>query len=147
MTFLDTNVVIGVMTRRVPAFVERMAAELALATRFHLSSIVLTELEYGVRKSQDPVRNGARLAVFMSAIESVVAFDAQDAAVAGDIRAFLERQGTPIGVHDILIAAQARRRNALLVTNNRREFDRVPGLMVTDWGATAGGDLMGDEAA
>ena len=135
MTFLDTNVVIGIMTRRVPIFAERMAGELGAENRFHLSSIVVAELEYGASKSRDPVRSRERLTVFMSAIESIVPFDEEDAAVAGDIRAFLERMGTPIGVHDILIAAQARRRDALLVTNNRREFDRVPGLLVSDWGA------------
>lgn len=135
MTFLDTNVVIGVLTRRIPVFVDRMAAELELGTPFFLSAIVLAELEYGARKSQHPARNRARLAEFMSAIQSIVPFDADDAAIAGDIRAHLERRGTPVGVHDILIAAQARNRNAVLVTNNRREFDRVPGLVVTDWGA------------
>ena len=54
---------------------------------------------------------------------------------AADIRASLEALGTPIGPYDVLIAAQARRRNAALVTLNRREFERVPGLIVTNWGA------------
>ena len=62
-------------------------------------------------------------------------FEAEDAAHAGDIRAHLESKGTPIGHYDCLIAAQARRRGATLVTANRREFERVPGLMVMDWGA------------
>ena len=48
-------------------------------------------------------------------------------------RAYLGRRGTPIGAYDVLIAAQARRRGAVLVTANRREFEQVPGLMVTDW--------------
>ena len=135
MTFLDTNVVIGIMTRRVPIFAERMAAELGAANRFHLSSIVVGELEYGARKGRDHVGSRVGVTGLMAVCASVVPFDEEDAAVAGDIRAFLERMGTPIGVHDILIAAQARRRDALLVTNNRREFDRVPGLLVSDWGA------------
>ncbi|MFZ4603412.1 MAG: PIN domain-containing protein [Caulobacterales bacterium] len=63
----------------------------------------------------------------------VLDFDAEDAAEAGDIRAALELQGAPIGPYDILIAAQARRRSAALVTLNRREFERVPGLIVADW--------------
>jgi tRNA(fMet)-specific endonuclease VapC len=60
-------------------------------------------------------------------------FEIEDAEEAGDIRAALERAGTPIGPYDILIAAQARRRGAILVTANEHEFARVPGLMVEDW--------------
>jgi len=59
--------------------------------------------------------------------------DAVDAAHAGDIRAELEKVGMPIGHYDYLIAAQARRRGATLVTLNQREFARVPGLIATDW--------------
>jgi tRNA(fMet)-specific endonuclease VapC len=76
--------------------------------------------------------------VFESFLElpvSIIAFDAEDAAEAGELRAALARTGTPIGPYDTLIAAQARRRSAALVTLNRREFERVPGLIVTDWAA------------
>jgi tRNA(fMet)-specific endonuclease VapC len=59
--------------------------------------------------------------------------ETEDAVHAGNIRAELETAGTPIGHYDYLIAAQARRRGAALVTLNRREFARVPGLLVTDW--------------
>ena len=58
-----------------------------------------------------------------------------DAREAGDIRAALERTGTPIGPYDVLIAAQARRRGAMLATANVREFARVPGLRLVDWSA------------
>jgi PIN domain len=63
--------------------------------------------------------------------------DSEDAEEAGDIRAALERAGTPIGPHDILIAAQARRRSAVLITANEREFVRVPGLKTEDWASPA----------
>jgi predicted nucleic acid-binding protein len=63
----------------------------------------------------------------------VLPFDAEDAAHAGDIRAHLERKGTPTGPYDCLIAAQARRRGATLVTANGRGFGRMPGLTVSDW--------------
>ncbi|RED22987.1 PIN domain-containing protein [Rhodopseudomonas thermotolerans] len=66
---------------------------------------------------------------------TVVTFNAADAAQAADIRAGLSRAGALIGPYDILIAAQARARGAILVTAKRREFERVPGLMVTDWTA------------
>jgi tRNA(fMet)-specific endonuclease VapC len=62
-------------------------------------------------------------------------FDAADAEEAGDIRAALERAGTPIGAYDILIAGQARRRGAVLVTANTAEFRCVPGLRIEDWAA------------
>ena len=59
----------------------------------------------------------------------------EDAEEAGNIRAALERAGKPIGPYDVLIAAQARRRGATLVTANEREFARVPGLKTEDWAA------------
>jgi len=62
-------------------------------------------------------------------------FEPEDAEEAGDIRATLERLGTTIGPYDILIAAQARRRGAILATANEREFSRVPGLKTEDWAA------------
>jgi tRNA(fMet)-specific endonuclease VapC len=135
MFFLDTNVVIGVMTRRAPHFVARIEAELARGTPLLLSAIVLHELEYGARKSAHPERNVARIGDFLAGVADIVPLDAEDASEAGDIRAFLENKGTPIGPYDVLIAAQTRRRRIALVTNNRREFDRVPGLVVTDWAA------------
>jgi tRNA(fMet)-specific endonuclease VapC len=133
MFFLDANVVIGVMTRRAQHLVARIEAELAMATPLLLSMVVLYELKYGASKSAFPSRNLARLDDFLTCVSKLAPFDADDASEAGAIRAHLERQGSPIGPYDILIAAQARRRGMALVTSNRREFERVPGLMVTDW--------------
>lgn len=135
MFFLDANVAIGVMTRRAPHLVARIEAELAIATPLYVSVVVLYELKYGARKSAFPERNLARLDDFLASVSAIVSFDADDACEAGEIRAHLENKGTPIGPYDVLIAAQARRRGAALVTLNRREFDRVPGLIVTDWPA------------
>jgi tRNA(fMet)-specific endonuclease VapC len=94
---------------------------------------VLFELRYGAAKSRNPARNHERIDAFLTAITEIVEFDDADASEAGEIRAFLESKGMPIGPYDLLIAAQARRRGAVLVTLNRRQFERVPGLMVTDW--------------
>src|SRR5580704_15649741 len=66
-------------------------------------------------------------------VPTVVPFELEDAEEAGDIRAALERLGTPIGPYDVLIAAQARRRGAILVTANKNEFSRVSGLQTQDW--------------
>ena len=77
--------------------------------------------------------SAAKLKAFLRTPVTVLMFDADDASEAADIRAALARLGTPIGPYDTLIAAQARRRGATLVTANTREFSRVPGLVVADW--------------
>ena len=96
-------------------------------------AMVLFELRHGYAKSAQRVLNEERLSVFLQAGFSQPEFDASDAAEAGEIRAHLEHLGQPIGPYDILIAAQARRRHATLATLNRAQFDRIPGLGVTDW--------------
>ena len=98
-----------------------------------IASIVLFELWYGAVKSERLERNRQRIADFLAGPIEVLPFEAGDAEEAGDIRAVLERAGTPIGPYDILVAAQARRRDALLATANAREFARVPRLKFEDW--------------
>lgn len=133
MFSLDTNAVIFAINRRRPAVAARLEAELSAGTPVWLPSIVLFELEYGIAKSDRRERSAALLAEFLSVGIAVIPFDADDARHAGDIRSQLARQGTPIGHYDLLIAAQARRRGATLVTANGREFLRVPGLAWEDW--------------
>ena len=135
MFFLDTNVIIAVMNRRDDAVDLRLRNEIAAGGALIVSVPVLSELRYGAAKSQTPARNHERIDAFLTAITEIMEFDDADACEAGEIRAFLESKETPIGPYDLLIAAQARRRDAVLVTLNRREFERVPGLMVTDWRA------------
>jgi tRNA(fMet)-specific endonuclease VapC len=135
MICLDTNIAIYVMNRRVPSVRHRLAEQLRLGTEIGFSAIALFELRYGHARSGRRAEADRLLAEFLAPGIVVLPFDAEDAAHAGDIRAHLERKGTPIGYYDYLIAAQARRRNAALVTANRREFERVPGLMVVDWAA------------
>jgi len=135
MFCLDTNVIIFAMNSRRPAIKARLSQELRLGTNLIVPAIVRFELEFGIAKSDRPEQSRASLDTLMAAGFELAAFDRRDAAEAGDIRASLDALGTPIGPYDILIAAQARRRNAPLVTLNRRELERVPGLMVTDWDA------------
>ncbi len=137
MIGLDTNVVIAVINRRTPSARERLLQALENGVSVGIPSIVLFELWYGAAKSARVERNLADIAAFLSLDVMPWPFDADDAREAGEIRAALERAGTPIGAYDILIAAQTRRRGAALVTANRREFDRVPGLQVEDWGGVA----------
>lgn len=103
-----------------------------------ISAIVLFELNYGVANSARQAENAERLLVFFQAPIAVLDFDADDAREAGEIRARLRRDGTPIGPYDLLIAAQARRRSAVLVTANEGDFLRVPGLVTENWMTASG---------
>lgn len=131
---LDTNAAIALIkgestTRK--RFQRATARDASIA----LSSIVLLELWYGVGRSERRRENTDRLRVFLSGAIGVVPFDDDDAETAGDLRATLESAGTPIGPYDLLIAAQALRIKATLVTANTSEFARVRGLIWQDWGS------------
>ena len=97
-----------------------------------ISVITLAELEYGAAKSLQPRRNREALKQFVLPLE-VAAFDADATIAYGRARTVLERRGTPIGAMDLLIAAHAVSLGVTLVTNNTREFARVPGLRVENW--------------
>ena len=133
MICLDTNAVIAVLNHPTSPVRARIDAAIGLGRPLAISSIVLFELRYGAAKSARPERNAQRIINFLSGPIEVLPFAPADAEEAGDIRAELERAGTPIGPYDILVAAQARRRDALLVTANEREFARVPRLKLEDW--------------
>jgi tRNA(fMet)-specific endonuclease VapC len=135
MICLDTNAVIAAINRRAPAVRARLEQAFADELVVGIPTVVLFEIWYGIRKSSRPRENAARLATFLTLDVTLWPFEPEDAEEAGDIRAALERSGTPIGPYDTLVAAQARRRGALLVTANRREFGRVPGLRAEDWAA------------
>lgn len=135
MICLDTNVVIAAISGRTSPVRQRLLQTLVDGEIVGLPSIVLYEMWYGIKKSARPKQNAGNLSDFLALDVTLWAFAPDDAEEAGDIRAALERAGTPIGSYDILIAAQARRRNALLVTANAAEFARVPGLQTEDWAA------------
>jgi tRNA(fMet)-specific endonuclease VapC len=133
MICLDTNVVIAAINGRVPAVRARLERAFAAGLVVGIPVIVLYEMWYGIKKSARPSENAATLATFLALDVIPWPFEAEDAEEAGDIRAAMERTGTLIGAYDVLIAAQARRRGALLVTANRREFARISGLRMEDW--------------
>ena len=126
---LDTNICIFVMTGRGTSLTARFETE---ATHLCMSSVTLAELSYGVEKSAARARNQEALAAFTARLE-VIDFDSGAAVAYGVLRAGLERAGTVIGPYDMMIAAHALSRRVAVVTNNRREFDRVEGLVVADW--------------
>lgn len=133
MICLDTNAVIAVMNRRPTRLRERFRAALLRKEPVVLPILTLHELWFGILKSERREANTKVLREFLAQGVPVLDFDSDDAKEAGAIRAQLQRGGTPIGPYDLLIAAQARRRGAVLVTGNGREFSRVPGLMLEDW--------------
>ena len=90
-----------------------------------------------VARSHHRHKNAERLRVFLSGNVATLQFDEQDAPIAGQLRRALEAAGMPIGPYDLLIAAQALRTGATLVTANVAEFARVPGLAWEDWTAAA----------
>ena len=133
MICFDTNAIIAVLNSPLSPVRVRIDGAIASGGRLAISSIVLFELWYGAAKSARPERNMRRIADFLAGPIGVLAFEFEDAQEAGDVRAALERAGTPIRPYDVLVAAQARRRDALLVTANGREFGRVPRLKFEDW--------------
>ena len=129
MILLDTNICIYIINAKPPGV-------LAHFERYRLgdvgiSSVVASELAYGVAKSRS-VRNRQALEMFLAPLE-VLPFDEGAVLVYGDLRAELERDGRSIGALDTMIAAHALSLDATLVTNNFREFSRVPRLNLENW--------------
>ena len=127
---LDTNICIYLIKRRPESVLQRF--RFFSVGEIGISSITLAEMEYGVARSEQPKKNRGALEEFISALE-VAAFDRGSTEAYGKIRAALEKKGRPIGAMDLLIAAHAFSLGVRLVTNNEREFKRVPGLRVENW--------------
>lgn len=126
---LDTNLCIRLLRDRPKGLRERFNVE---ASTLCISTIVLTELLHGAAKSAKPEHNRREVEQFAARLE-VLAFDAEAAGHAADIRAALERKGQPIGGYDLLIAGHARSHGLIVVTGNLGEFQRVEGLRAEDW--------------
>lgn len=126
---LDTNICIAVMKGR-PAVQSKISS--IDPVEIGISSIVLAELAYRIWKSSQKERNTQALTDFCS-ICSVWDWPAAAADTYGEIRGLLEQQGRIIRANDLLIAAHTKYLNAVLITNNTREFNRIPGLPIEDW--------------
>jgi tRNA(fMet)-specific endonuclease VapC len=132
---LDTNAVIAMLNDRPPVFRKQLRRAVVRGGAVTVSAIALYELWYGVARSGRKRENTERLRIFLSGGITIHDFTAEDALIAGDLRATLEAAGTPIGPYDLLIAAQALRSDATLITANVAELARVPGLRWQNWAA------------
>jgi len=126
---LDTNIAIYVIKNRP---LNALASFNRHAGHICISAITLAELLHGAEKSAKPEHNLRQVEDFVSRLE-VLDYGSKAAAHYGDIRAVLERKGTPIGVNDLHISGHARSEGLTLVTNNLREFERVEGLRLDNW--------------
>jgi tRNA(fMet)-specific endonuclease VapC len=127
---LDTNICIYLIKRKPMHVVDKLRT--FDPGKVAVSSITVAELHYGVAKSNQPDRNREALAEFLLPLE-VLPFDENASYHYGDIRNTLEKMGNVIGSMDLLIAAHARSLSLTLITNNLREFERVPGLRADNW--------------
>ena len=130
MYMLDTNICIYAIKHRPETVLQRIREN--LPDGLCVSVITLAELRHGVEKSQYKEKNEAALLKFLSILD-VLPFDDYAAIEYGKICSELQKQGMPIGTMDMLIAAHAKAKHMVLVTNNTREFERVPGLSIDDW--------------
>jgi len=122
---LDTNICIYLIKQKPPQVLERFCS-LSLLD-IGISSITVAELEYGASKSQQQERNRHALTEFLLSLE-IIEFSQAAAVIYGNIRTDLESKGLVIGSMDMLIAAHAMSLDLTLVTNNIREFSRIPHL-------------------
>ena len=126
---LDTNIAIYVIKRKPIAILDVFNLH---ARQMAISSITHAELLHGVEKSAAPEHNLRQVEDFVSRL-AVLEYGSKAAAHYGQIRAELEKNGTPIGVNDLHIAGHARSEGLVLVTNNVREFERVNALRIENW--------------
>jgi tRNA(fMet)-specific endonuclease VapC len=133
MFCIDANIAIALLRGGRPDLEEYLAGLFARDVVIGLATIVLAELQYGVYRARDHMRAQRALDGLLRAPIEIMPFTAADARRAGELRAGLAAKGQTIGPFDSLIAAQALERNMILVTNNIREFSRVPGLKLEDW--------------
>jgi tRNA(fMet)-specific endonuclease VapC len=127
---IDTNICIYIMNKRPSDVIQKFKqfdpGEIGIST------ITVSELQYGVAKSAHRKKNQLRLNEFLTPLE-VLPYNEIAARTYGDIRFHLEKNGNPIGPLDLLIAAHALSQNLIVVTNNVKEFKKIKNLKIEDW--------------
>ncbi len=131
MNFLiDTNICIYIMNKRPPEVIQKFKnIEIG---QVGISSITVSELQYGVSKSKLREQNSKRLEEFLTPFQ-ILPYDEDASKYYGEIRSQLESKGLIIGPLDLLIAAHALSQDLVLITNNEKEFKRIPLLKIENW--------------
>ena len=127
---LDTNICIYIINKKPASVIKRIQTK--QPEQIAISTITQAELEYGIARSRNVDQNRIALLEFLFPF-LLIDFDQMAAVQYGLIRASLESRGKPIGSMDMLLAAQARSRDLILVTNNEKEFHRIEGLRLENW--------------
>ena len=130
MYLLDTNICIFAIKKRSEIVLMKLKEK--ISDGIYISSLTVAELEFGVENSNRIVKNRIALLKYLS-IFNILNFDDTDAIDYGRLKTDLRKQGRIIGPIDMLLAAQALNKELILVTNNVKEFERVPGLQVENW--------------
>lgn len=127
---LDTNTCIKYLNGTSKKIKEKLVSHQPKS--IFLCSVVKAELIYGCYKSKNPINNLKKIEIFFKPFISFP-FDDSSAKIYGNIKLLLEKNGTPIGPNDLLIASIALSNNLTLITHNTREFKRIDGLFIEDW--------------
>ena len=128
---LDTNICIYAINKKPVSYLQKLEA-LEKRHTLSISSIVLSELQYGVANSKNQNQNQINLDIFISRLK-IIDFSAKCAFYYGELRAYLKKEGIIIGNNDLFIASHAIAEEAVLATNNMSEFKRIPKLIVENW--------------
>ena len=131
MYLLDTNICIYLIKNKFPNLTRKIIS--CSPENICISAITVAEMEYGASKSQFREKNRQALIDFCTDFNNILDFSTEDTEAFGIIRAYLEKNGKPIGPYDMQIAAQAMSRNFTVITNNYGEFSRIPWIKVEVW--------------
>jgi tRNA(fMet)-specific endonuclease VapC len=130
---LDTNICSYIMRERPESVLTDLQSRVMLRDKIIISAITYAELRFGAIGKKSSPKHNVIVDEFMARIDAVLAWDKGAVEATAQIKKYLSDQGTPIGNNDIMIAGHAVSEGCILVTNNRKEFDRVPDLEIEDW--------------
>ncbi|MEA1890287.1 MAG: type II toxin-antitoxin system VapC family toxin [Pseudomonadota bacterium] len=130
---LDTNICSYIMRERPESVLTELQSRVMHRDRIVISAITYAELRFGAIGKKSSPKHNIIVDEFMARIDAVLAWDKGAVEATSQIKKHLSDQGTPIGINDTMIAGHAVSVGCILVTNNRKEFDRVPDLEIEDW--------------
>lgn len=130
MYLLDTNILIYAKNNRSPIVMNNIKSK--DPSELFISIFSVAEMIFGCKKSLDPQRNYRALLEFLLPF-NIIEFEQRDCNKYGEVRHFLEKNGTPIGTIDTFIGSMSLSRHMILVTNNMKEFERIPDIRIENW--------------